>query len=178
MKKTEYVAEESRGISWSFSIIFAVIAFGAGYVLGIRGINPPQSETAADELDSSRLDEKSTLTEKYSLEVADQNPGLSVVIQNVHMTVAGWVTIRENLDGEPGKILGAQMFNPEDTSGEVTLLRSTLPGNTYFAELRSDNGDRMFSVIDDAPLSSSLGTVRASFVTPEKSAPPRNDLSQ
>lgn len=78
-----------------------------------------------------------------------QSSGLEVSVSHIVVTVPTWVVIYENYNGQPGNALGAGLFTPERRSGVVDLLRGTLPGQTYFAGEARDDGDHMFSMVND-----------------------------
>lgn len=84
--------------------------------------------------------------------VEDQNAGDWVLIERVMFKNTGWVVIREDLNGSPGNILGAQLFDSGEYQGVVDLLRDTTAGSIYYAMLAKDDGDRLFNLEKDKPL--------------------------
>lgn len=85
-----------------------------------------------------------------SLVVASpQTAGLEVAVSSIIVQVPTWVVIYENFNGQPGNVLGAALFTSTRSSGVVDLLRGTLPGQTYFAGEARDDGDHMFSMVND-----------------------------
>ena len=95
--------------------------------------------------------------------VSDQPAGSVVVLDSTTFpTVAGWVVVRDYMDGVPGNILGAARYN--ETEGlipsSVNLLRGTEIGSTYQLMFYSENGDRVFDLSDDTP----IDDVAATFV--------------
>lgn len=84
-----------------------------------------------------------------SLSVASpQKAGTSVAIQKAVVSEPTWVVVYESRNGQPGNILGAALFFPNQPQGSVELLRGTMAGQTYFVTRQSDNGDRKFSKTD------------------------------
>lgn len=81
-----------------------------------------------------------------------QTAGLEVSVSNISVQAPTWVVIYENYNGQPGNVLGAALFTSDRTSGTVSLLRGTLPGQTYFAGEARDDGDHMFSKVNDPAL--------------------------
>src|SRR5665213_2814017 len=63
--------------------------------------------------------------------VADQTPGYTVTVAQVVLQSAGWVAIADDVNGLPGKILGAKYFDAGKGSGIVPLLRATVAGHSY-----------------------------------------------
>lgn len=105
------------------------------------------------------------VTGEGSVIVAHQPAGIVVVLARVNMPRDGWVAIHEKSSGALGNILGAHRFDAGTMSGTVELLRGTLAGNTYYAVLYSDNGDRAFDPHVDLPMSTANGDmIFASFV--------------
>lgn len=78
-----------------------------------------------------------------------QNAGLEIAISKVTVQVPTWVVIYESYNGQPGNVLGAALFTNDRSSGAVDLLRGTLPGQSYFAGEARDDGDHMFSMVND-----------------------------
>ncbi len=87
-----------------------------------------------------------------SVEVASQTAGLSVEITNVAVDQPVWLVVYESRNGRPGNVLGAALFDSQQNSGKVELLRSTRAGETYFVGTSVDNGDRKFSLTSDRPV--------------------------
>lgn len=77
---------------------------------------------------------------------------MQIVVSNVSVEVPTWIVIYESRDGEPGNVLGAALFTATRKSGTVDLLRTTLPGQGYFASEARDDGDRMYSIEKDTPV--------------------------
>lgn len=96
------------------------------------------------------------LATRASLGVLDQDAGSSVAIQSASFpTTDGWIVVRESTNGEGGSILGAARYStgagliPES----VTLLRATEAGQTYQVLFFTENGDLVFDLRGDAPIS-------------------------
>ena len=87
------------------------------------------------------------------LVIDNQAAGSEIIVKEIKVSKSGWLAIREdNGLGEPGNILGAQLFDPGMTAGKVELLRNTEEGKTYYAVIFSDNGDRAFIPKMDLPV--------------------------
>lgn len=85
--------------------------------------------------------------------VHDQAAGMSVVVASVTLTQDGWVAIHEDANGKPGRITGAQRFNAGRYENVmVDLLVPTDGGETYYAMLHIDDGDRQFDLKKDLAL--------------------------
>jgi hypothetical protein len=105
-------------------------------------------------------------TSAGSITVADQPSGSEVFVSKaVFGENGGWVSIQDDTNGVPSRILGAAMFPVGSTAGEVPLLRATVSGQKYFAVLRDNVGDyHLFDMQTDLPLTDSSGaTVMATF---------------
>lgn len=99
------------------------------------------------------------LTGGNAILVNDQAAGAAVSIAMVTLASDGWVAIHEDRGGKPGAILGAQRFNAgTKQSGTVELLRPTVAGGVFYAMLHADDGDKMFDVKKDMPLTDPQGS--------------------
>ncbi|MCX6736085.1 MAG: hypothetical protein NTZ13_03310 [Candidatus Parcubacteria bacterium] len=89
-------------------------------------------------------------TEGNFVSVSGQAAGSSVALSKVKIVKDGWVAIREDEEGEFGRILGAAWF-PTGTNENVSveLLRNTQSGGKYYTVLYVDNGDHQFSTKTD-----------------------------
>lgn len=105
-------------------------------------------------------------TSAGSITVANQPAGSQVFVSKaVFGDNGGWVSVQDDTNGVPGKILGAALFPAGSTAGEVPLLRATISGHTYFAVMRDNVGEyHLFNMQTDLPLTDSSGaTVMAVF---------------
>ena len=150
------------------NIIIATVSFIIGFCLAWLITANRVAQVASNELlpgasstdtstGTSNLPVDVTTSTANSISVSNQKAGAEVTIDQVVLQNTGWVVIHEDSNGMPGKILGAQLFDPGTGSGTVELLRGTLPGGTYYAMLHSDNGDRAFDPKKDLPLTDQGG---------------------
>jgi len=143
-------------------VIVALVAGAVGYGIGKGDIRLPsrgtagiaESASSGDGLDVSGV----VLAGSSAIAVSDQAPGMQVRVELVTFAEDGWVVIHEDLDGQPGIILGAQRFNAgANQSGVVDLLRGTEEGRVYYAMLHRDDGDRQFDHRVDTPVADTQG---------------------
>ncbi len=158
----------------SILIFIVVIVFGVFIILKEDdGFMTDEEEVLQEEASQEETAGEETLNESLndSLKVLDQEAGDSVLISEMSLTDNRWVVIHEDMNGEPGNILGARLFTKENTTGEVQLLRGTGEGKLYHAILyivaeRERNQDRLFDTDRDLPLVKEGGDIRiASFRT-------------
>lgn len=86
------------------------------------------------------------------LKADDQAAGKVVTLtESKYPTNAGWVVVRDYMDGVPGRVLGAARFNTDEGLAPtvVNVLRDTEAGNSYQVVFYSDNGDKVFDLDDD-----------------------------
>ena len=159
-------------------VIVATLAFIIGFglawlIMANKNVSPSNSDTASStetmtDTDTSMTDETSSGTDTTAMTpsvkndtvvVEDQAAGTSVTVSKVSFREAGWVVIYEDNSGAPGRILGAQLFDAGTWPGTVELLRGTVAGQTYYAVLSSDNGDRAFDPKKDEPLKGENGAM-------------------
>lgn len=162
--------EKESGGFMTYAIIAVVafiVGFGAGRLGNQNSIKPISNTDTDDKASSSNssdsdavlgggtsyLGAKESLVVEDILAVDDQPAGLNVAVKKINLPKSAWLAIREdNGKGEPGNILGAQLFDPGMISGKVELLRNTEEGKIYYAAIFSDNGDRAFIPKMDLPI--------------------------
>lgn len=119
---------------------------------------PNQTGVAGQEAGPNKGVLTSPTASNNSIMVNDQAAGGIVMIAKVSLAQDGWVAIHEQADGKPGRILGAQRFDMGVYSGgQVELLRDTMAGNTYYAMIHIDDGDKIFDPHVDLPVIGSDG---------------------
>ena len=98
------------------------------------------------------------VTESNDLIVpSPQKAGQSVVITQANLGAPTWVVVYEGRNGQPGNVLGAQLFFTIGP-GIVTLLRETTAGQTYYVGKSVDNGDHKYAKSTDEPALNADGT--------------------
>lgn len=151
------------GISKTSVITLIVILLFAVFVVFKNEAEAPTSieeggdEEKLDQQDDEKINDETESVSEDVLMVNDQEAGDSVIISNMTLTENRWVVIHEDIEGEPGNILGARLFFKNDTEGEVELLRETEADNMYYAILymvaeRERDQDRRFDIVRDLPL--------------------------
>jgi hypothetical protein len=137
-----------------------IIVFVIGIAIGFGGawslLQDPVNEAVKDEEKSDTISDIA-LSGDNALLVRNQKAGVNVNVELVTLENAGWVVIHESDNGVLGNALGAQLFNAGPSKGVVELLRGTEAGNTYFATIRQDDGDRAFDLTKDLLLSDGKG---------------------
>ena len=92
-------------------------------------------------------------TESEPIRIENQNPGLLVVVAQANLKNPAWIVIHDDVNGKPGSILGARLFDKGKASGIVNLLRATLSGHSYIAALHTYSGmKRAFDAKLDLPV--------------------------
>ena len=154
-------------------IVIVIIAFalglGSGWLWLKKNValngevkDKKTAENASEEINKMPIE---NLLADNSILVNAQPAGVEVVVEKVILAKMAWVVVREDDGaGQPGKILGAQLFDAGVGVGRVELLRGTEAGKTYYALIYSDNGDRAFDPKLDSPLTDASGqSVMATF---------------
>lgn len=96
--------------------------------------------------------------------VADQDAGEVVALDAVEFPAdSGWIGVRDYANGQMSGLLGVARFNLDEglTPDSVRLLRATVAGNTYAVTFYADNGDKTFSLANDAQLTGVMETFEA-----------------
>lgn len=140
------------------SFLVVVLSGALGFWFGrdverrLEEVKPAQAEVA----DISGLQ----LVGANAILVNDQGPGMKVEMAMTTLAQESWIAIHEDRDGQPGNILGAQLFSAgQSQKGTVELLRQTQEGQVYYAMLHADDGDRKFDHTKDLPQEDSQGNV-------------------
>lgn len=99
-----------------------------------------------------------------SIEVNNQDAGTVVTLGDIEFPAnEGWIGVRDYQNGQLSGLLGVVRFSVADglNPSSVKLLRSTVPGREYAVVFYSDNGDKKFSLANDAQLSGTMETFEA-----------------
>jgi len=133
-----------------------IATFIIGVIIGYAGtrlfIERPAAKTTENitaEKNKDKLSDTASGLGQNIILVHDQKAGINVEIESVNLKNTGWVVINESVNGVPGNILGAQLFDSGSNSGIVELLRGTEEGKIYYAIIRQDDGDRAFDLTKD-----------------------------
>ncbi len=86
-----------------------------------------------------------------------QDSGMQVAVASALVTQPTWIVVYDNVNSQPGRVLGAELIFPTTKSGAVDLLRGTLPGQKYFVGESVDDGDKIFSIQNDKPVRDAQG---------------------
>jgi len=89
--------------------------------------------------------------------MTDQYPGNVVYLSSVQLANPGFVVIHKDASGQPGSAIGSTYFSSGINPGRVTLNEALVDGQTYYAVLHSDNGDRTFIAAQDPEIKDSNG---------------------
>lgn len=136
--------------------VVTVIVIIALIVIGILVFGSKKSSTTLPEENTPNT---TTTTGTNSIIMSDQFPGNVVYISSVQSTSPVWVTIAEDNDGMPGNIIGKARFEAGINPGKITLTKSTVDGQSYYAIMNSDDGDNTFDATKDVPLKDAKGNV-------------------
>ncbi|HXK39593.1 MAG TPA: hypothetical protein VJ837_02065 [Candidatus Paceibacterota bacterium] len=143
------------------AVVLLALGFLAGWLAGAR-----REDTGREVPTKASLEEEATVATtttigsvergiyvyegaSEALRVADQKAGNAVYVASVALARPGWVAVREEADGEGGRILGARWFPAGEYEGTVKLLRNTMAGGRYHAFLFLDDGDKRFDMHKD-----------------------------
>ncbi|OHA17660.1 MAG: hypothetical protein A2664_03515 [Candidatus Taylorbacteria bacterium RIFCSPHIGHO2_01_FULL_46_22b] len=142
------------------TVIVATLAFVVGFALAWLIVVNKDSDTANPSGVDDQVNQEEIVSLGNFITVADQAAGVNVAIEKIGFTESGWVVIHESDNEQPGRILGAQLFDAGNAAnGNVDLLRGTLPSQSYYAVLRKDNGDRAFDPKKDEQITTDEGSV-------------------
>jgi len=148
---------EQNGIkTWQWIVTVVVII-----VLIILGIMIFGNKKA-DVSDTTAIDTTSNVTPDGNINrvsLLDQYPGNVVYLTSVQLSAPGWVVIHSDKNGQPGDIIGSAYFDKGINPGKITLTKSMIDGQTYYAMIHSDDGDKKFNPAKDLPLKNTVGSI-------------------
>lgn len=137
-------------------VIIVVLAIIAAIWLSVRGpeTTPGTNGTAAISLSFQEAQEANRAA---TLEVPDQFPGSIVYVSNANLPAGGWVAVRQVVGGQPAMVIGQSYFGPDSRIGNIELSEVTMEGQSYVAEVYTDDGDESFATSTDALVVSETG---------------------
>lgn len=177
---------DQQKMSTAQTVLVGIICFAVGFAVsyGIWGRNQsvgdqtraPGGETQTPGESGGEMQKTiqsagaalvTTVAGTNAISVEDQPPGNRVAVASASLSVSAWIAIHEDQAGKPGRILGARRLDPGTWSNaEVELLRAAQPGQTYYAMLHREDGDRQFDQAKDLPIADAAGNpITASFRT-------------
>lgn len=119
----------------------------------VDGVETTEVTTDTETTEVTKAEVKPAITiGEGSLKASDQTGGATVTLdETVFPTNAGWVAVRDYMDGIPGNVIGAARYNLEEglVPTEVSLRRNTVAGSSYQVVFYTDNGDKVFDLGDD-----------------------------
>jgi len=151
-----------------------ILGFILGVLVGFGGFyawnnNPLSNGDSSSEKENIETEGEETFNPSLlnAIEVPNQPTYNKVFISSLTIEASGWVAIYEDREGQPGSILGAQLFDKGIYDyGQVDLLREMIAGGTYYAIVHFDDGDRSFDHTKDLPAGQELGQfIMATFST-------------
>lgn len=138
---------KNQNVRLAISFVVGVIVGVAGYALVNHNNSaiPVTDPSLASQTDISTSTAMAAVSGS-SVSVSDQSAGNSVSLSNIVLAHDGWVAIHDDVNGVPGRILGAKLFPAGTTAtGSVALLRNTVAGTSYFAVIHASDGDIVFT---------------------------------
>ncbi len=136
-------------------VLLVVVVFGVWAYNSPKDTTPVPAKVATTTTTTDT--ESQTAVATGPLVVETQYAGMSVAVAHVEVSSPTWVAVYESSNGKPGNILGAALFLTSTENGTVELLRATRADQEYLVGEFTDNGDRVFSLKADAPVSNAAG---------------------
>ena len=130
-------------IQISIFVVALLLGFGLGFlVFADRNQVEDLLEGAEQEVGDLNLQNNNLNASDSTISiVAEQAPGISVAVDQVVLNNDGWIVVYDDLNDQPGSILGARYY-PAGSYKNISfeLQVGTTAGNTYYALLHSDDG--------------------------------------
>ncbi len=140
-----------RWQEWLGLAVMALVVIGVGYVMfGAK----EASEFAYAPVDM----------EIGAIEIMEFNEEGTEVRMMVELEKAGFVSIHESLSGAPAEIIGVSELLEAGTKEAVVTVNPMMPGFSYIALLKVDNGDGEFVSSEDLPVRVNGAVVRPDFM--------------
>ena len=154
-----FIGHRTAGTSGSYSSSTAMLVDYKNGSVVAQGQN--SASAGALSVNSAPSEESNS-----AILVMDQGAGSVATVASVETDVPVWVVIREDKNGVVGNILGATRVDAGASNNIViTLLRSTVAGQTYRVVLFKDDGDKKFDHAIDIPLTSGGVLISKAFKT-------------
>ena len=147
-------------------VVIVVVAIIAAVWLSMRG---PAEETNTNQAAALGLLAAQEANQAATLEVGPQFPGLSVYIPSANFPAGGWIVVRQ--PAEAGEILGQTWFPAGTRIGNVELTQPTVDGQSYVAEVYTDDGDGVFDAAKDLLVTNPSGAALSVPFTATKDLP-------
>ncbi len=150
--------DEQSGVKawqWIVTVIVIIVLVLLGYYM-LKGKSTTPSKTVVDTKTENTLVAGKDISRVV---VTDQFPGNIVYLSSVQLAKPGFVVIHKDNKGTPGDIIGYQYFDKGINPGKITLTTPTTEGQTYYAMLHSDDGDKKFDAKLDLPLKDAAGNI-------------------
>lgn len=157
--------------NWFFYIVALLLIFLVGYTIWSTQAQRAEAPTIEEE----RVEEGATeavLPEEIEgasepaipedvnkIEVEENFAGDTIIIDFVLLADRGYVVIHEDVDGDPGEIIGAslRLLPGENEELLIELSRPSEKGEVLYAILHTDDGDERLNTKNDQPILDSKG---------------------
>jgi hypothetical protein len=151
--------EQNNGVKtwqWVVTVVVIIVLIIIGiWVFGRKG-TPATTEAPV----STNTETPSTVGATNRIVMPDMvYPGNVVYLNSAQFENPGWVVVKADNSGVPGKVLGETYFTSGINPGKITLSSPMIDGGTYYAVMYSDNGDQKFDPATDQPLTDANGNV-------------------
>ncbi len=148
-------------MDWNNQNVRLAISFIVGIIVGVAAyaiVDSNRETTRAPRESLTSTTTTSVIEGDNGVIVQDQSAGNKVDVAQVVLKTPGWVAIHDDVNGQPGRILGAKLFDSGKLNGNVELLRNTENGKSYFAVLHTDDGNyKSFNAQTDTILKNAQG---------------------
>ncbi len=141
---------QNQNVRLAVSFLIGLIVGIGGYKLWADGRSVTNDQVNNDNASSTPM---LVMSGSNGLAVGVQAAGDIVTVSQVILQAPSWVAIHDDVNGTPGRILGAKLFDVGTSTGSVKLLRNTEEGKSYIAVIHADDGNyKNFSAATDKPL--------------------------
>lgn len=141
------------------TLIITIILLILGIAIILATITPMNNESDT-EINSSNTRE----IELSQITVNNQDPGNSIMIENIQLSERGYVVIHEDDNGSPGNVIGHSGLLSGNISNVIIPLERLASNEMLHAMLHVDDGDYQYEFPgDDSPLKQNGEIVVESF---------------
>lgn len=156
---------------WLLGAVAVLVVLVAGWWFTSKGAvkSPVVSDNESEEVTMNEgegislgaggasTDRETTASSGETVSAEDQAAGASAMI-SASLKKISWLAVMD----KDLRILGAGRFVEGDVTGKVELLRATKAGETYFAVIFVDDGDKAFDLHKDMLVTTADGSVLGS----------------
>ncbi len=152
---------ENQNVRLAVSFLIGlVVGLGIYWIFDRNAVPVDDISTAGDDTSELATTTNDVVTlGANGIAVGAQRAGKVVTLSEITLKNPAWVAIHDDVNGQPGKVLGAHLFDAGTRAGSIELLRSTVDGKSYLIVIHKSDGNATYSSQTDKPLTDDSGKI-------------------